>query len=131
MGWLGLKVNHRNRLLIVEDDEDLSAELADAFSSIDRVCIRAKSAEEAIQLISNNDDIFIIILDIVLPRMSGSELAKRLQELRPRMRVLYMSGYTDDAIVHHGVLSAGAAFVQKPFTADALTRKVREILESG
>jgi len=62
--------------------------------------------------------------------MSGSELARRLVDMYPQTRVLYMSGYTDDAIVHHGVLSAGAAFVQKPFTAEALGRKIREILES-
>ena len=60
--------------------------------------------------------------------LSGRELAERLAPLRPSMKVLYMSGYTDDAILQHGVISAGVAFLQKPLTPTSLTRKVREVL---
>ena len=66
-----------------------------------------------------------------MPRMSGRELAQELSKTRPDLKVLYMSGYTDDAIVHHGVLDPGTHFLAKPFTSAALTQKVREVLDDG
>ena len=65
-----------------------------------------------------------------MPQMNGRELAERLKSLRPETKILYMSGYTDAAILHHGILERGEAFLQKPFTPNSLARKVREVLNA-
>ena len=72
----------------------------------------------------------LLLSDVVMPQMSGPELAKNLVMTRPETRVLFMSGYTDDSIVRHGVLATGVAFIQKPLTPALLMRKIREVLDA-
>jgi DNA-binding NarL/FixJ family response regulator len=69
-------------------------------------------------------------VDVVMPGMSGPDLIRRIQPGHPHLRVLYISGYTDEAILRHGIQASGAAFLQKPFLPDVLARKVREVLDA-
>jgi len=91
--------------------------------------LEAASGAEALRHVDNHPDpIHLLITDVVMPGMSGRELARRLGDLRPGIKVLYLSGYTDDALVRHGIES-GEPFLQKPFSRDALAMKVRDVLD--
>jgi CheY-like chemotaxis protein len=92
--------------------------------------LETTDAAQAITLSdAHGDEIHLLLTDVVMPELSGRELAARLHSARPDMRVLFMSGYTDDAIVRHGI-APGVAYLQKPFTPDSLLRKVREVLSN-
>jgi CheY-like chemotaxis protein len=94
--------------------------------------LEAGNAQEALARVhAHEGPIQLLLTDVVMPGASGRELARRLAELRPHARVLYMSGYTDDAIVRHGILERGLNYLQKPFTPAALARRVREVLDAG
>lgn len=93
--------------------------------------LEAHDTEEAIRICRTHPEpIDLLLTDVVMPRMSGPELTEQLRPMRPGMRILYMSGYTDEAVIHHGVLDVNTAFIQKPFTPEALTVKVRETLDT-
>ena len=93
------------------------------------VILVAGSPAEAIRISeSHPGPIQLMVTDAIMPGMNGLELASHLAAQRPEMKVLYVSGYTDDTIVHRGVLEGGLAFLQKPFSPKALTRKVGEVL---
>jgi len=74
--------------------------------------------------------IHLLLTDLIMPKMNGTELKERLIHFRPDTRSLYMSGYTDDSISPHGVLNSETAFIEKPFTPDGLSQKIREVLEA-
>jgi len=93
--------------------------------------LEAATGEEALRLLAQHDaPVHLLLSDVVMPGMSGRQLAEQLVRTRPGINVLYMSGYTSDTIVRHGVLDAQMPFLNKPFTAAALLRKVREVLDS-
>ena len=91
--------------------------------------IDAVDGQHALERCRHGEHVDLVVTDVVMPRMSGRDLVDRLRADRPSLRVLFMSGYTDDAIVQHGVLESGVEFIQKPFAMRALTKKVREILD--
>jgi CheY-like chemotaxis protein len=94
--------------------------------------LEARNGIEALDAAAGHaGHVHLLLTDVVMPYMSGRELVEQLSTVRPDTNVLYMSGYTDDAIVHHGVLDEGVAFLEKPFTPDALARKVRSVLDEG
>jgi PAS domain S-box-containing protein len=91
--------------------------------------LSACGGEEALQIARSNQDIELLLTDVVMPKMSGREVANALKESHPKTRVLYMSGYTDDAIVHHGIADSRIALLHKPFSEKALTQKIRDVLD--
>jgi PAS domain S-box-containing protein len=116
-------------ILIVEDDAALLQVTHRSLQEVGYAILAARSPAEAIHISEiHPGPIHLMVTDVIMPGMSGDRLAIHLSALRPEMKVLYVSGYTDDAIVHHGVLEPGLAFLQKPFSPRTLARKVGEVL---
>ncbi|TFH31702.1 MAG: response regulator [Deltaproteobacteria bacterium] len=117
-------------VLLVEDEETVRDMCSRILGDLGYRVTQARSGAEAVAVAARTADrIDLLLTDIVMPGMSGKELATKLAPHHPEMKVLFMSGYTDDAIVHHGVLDEGVSFIGKPYTPLALARKVREVLD--
>jgi two-component system cell cycle sensor histidine kinase/response regulator CckA len=117
-------------ILLVEDEDQVRAVARGILRSHGYEVIEARHGEEALTLAARyGGTIQLLLSDVVMPQMSGPDLAERITLTRPEIKVLFMSGYTDDSIIHHGVLRADVAFLQKPITPDVLTRKVRAVLD--
>ena len=125
-------VMHGNEtVLLVEDEESVRQLVRETLESRGYKVIEAENGEEALKISTTyTEPIHLLITDVVMPGISGRELAKQLSETHPPTRVLFLSGYTEDAIVHQGGFEPGTAFLQKPFTLQNLSRKVREVLRS-
>jgi PAS domain S-box-containing protein len=118
-------------VLLAEDDDMLRPLSKALLEKLGYTVLDAANGEDALAVArEHRGPIQLLLADVVMPAPSGRQLAQRLAESRPETRVLYVSGYTDDAIVHHGMLEPGLAFLQKPFTPAALARKVRETLDA-
>jgi len=119
-------------ILLVEDESSLRKLVSQLLRTWGYTVLEASHGEEAINMARiHPGPIDLLLTDVVMPAMSGRELAKRLVPLRDGIKILYMSGYTDDTILQHGVLDPGTALLQKPFSQETLSRKVHEALHPG
>jgi two-component system, cell cycle sensor histidine kinase and response regulator CckA len=118
-------------ILLVEDDPQLRQLSSSVLAHCGYKVLVAGGPEEGLTTAeSNHRDIRLLITDVIMPGMNGRQLAEKIQQINPKMRVLYISGYTNNAIAHYGVLDDGLWFLPKPFTLSALVAKVREVLDA-
>jgi two-component system, cell cycle sensor histidine kinase and response regulator CckA len=118
-------------ILVVEDEARVRKLMVDVLTARGYTVIEATRGQEAIRIVKRHKgDIHLALVDVVMPEMSGPDLIREISPRRPHMRVLYISGYLEEAIVHHGIPQSGIAFLQKPFLPDELSGKVREVLDA-
>jgi nitrogen-specific signal transduction histidine kinase len=123
------RVDFRRSILLVEDDDRLRQVVMRGLRDLGFTVLAARDAEEALELAARHEGrIDAIVTDVVLPKMSGGQLAERLHSLRPEARTLFVSGYSDERLAHHGVLEPGCHFLSKPYTVEALARRISELL---
>jgi two-component system cell cycle sensor histidine kinase/response regulator CckA len=118
-------------ILLVEDEDQVRAVASSILKKAGYRVFEASGPEEALAICAEHGaEIRLLLTDVVMPKMSGRQLAERIVSLHGDMKVLFMSGYTDDAILRHGVLDSGVAFLQKPLTPSVLIRRVQEVLDA-
>ena len=119
-------------VLLVEDEEQVRTVAGSILRRAGYTVLQAASPGEAIAIAQRAEvPIDLLVSDVIMPKMNGRQMAERILSAQPSIKVLFMSGYTDDVILHHGVLDGGVAFLQKPLTRESLTRRVRQVLDSS
>lgn len=119
-------------VLLVEDEDMVRKLASELLEENGYIVLEANGGEEAITLgKSHTEPIDLLITDVVMPKFSGKQVAEQLRAIHPETKVLFMSGYTDEAIVHHGIVDSGIAFIQKPFSERALAQKIRDVLDAN
>jgi two-component system cell cycle sensor histidine kinase/response regulator CckA len=117
-------------ILVVEDEAPLRQAICEHLEDRGYVTLQARNGQEALELANHSGQIHLLLTDVIMPGMSGVELVDRLKKMGLEVPALFMSGYTDETIVKHGVLQDGVAFIQKPFALSDLERKLRELLSA-
>jgi len=127
---LGRVAQDIETILLVEDDEVVRKLVSEVLDNEGYRLLEAANGVAALSICAQYEErIHLLLTDVIMPEMSGRALADRLVPQHPEMKVLFMSGYTDDVIADHGVLDTGTAFIQKPFAPDVLAKKVRDVLD--
>jgi two-component system cell cycle sensor histidine kinase/response regulator CckA len=127
---LGLLARGSETVLLAEDEDGVRALISHVLQTCGYTVVEARDGIEAVRIAGqHHGKIDLLLTDVVMPRIGGRQVAERLAELHPEVKVLFLSGYTDDAVVRHGILEAEVAFLQKPFSPASLAAKVREVLD--
>jgi CheY-like chemotaxis protein len=116
-------------VLVAEDDERVRTMVVESLAQIGYTVLAVSDGQGALKLLEDRDDVVLLFTDIVMPGMTGRQLAVEATARRPRLKVLYTTGFTRNAVVHNGVLDPGVMFLQKPFTLESLAAKVREAID--
>ena len=118
-------------ILLVEDELGVRQLVREMLHRLGYQIHEANTGADALRIFAQHQNtIDLLLTDVIMPQMSGRELAERLKALRPLLKVLYISGYTDDMLAHHGVLESNVYLLQKPFAPDELAKKLREVLDA-
>jgi CheY-like chemotaxis protein len=120
----------KETVLLVEDEAAVRTLAETILARLGYNVLAADSGVTAIALWEQNRRVDVLLTDVIMPQMSGGDLAHKLREINPRLKILFMSGYTDDMIASHGVLAGETQLIQKPFSSEALARKLRDVLDA-
>lgn len=124
------KIHGDGTILVVEDDSAVRKLLCRILQSYGYRIIESTTPTESLQIFDRlHSEVDLVITDVVMPEMNGQQLSERLRAIKPEVHVLFVSGYTDDTVVRHGVFKAEKNFIQKPFKRADLAKKIREILD--
>jgi CheY-like chemotaxis protein len=121
-------MGNRETILVVEDDPDVRSYVTEALTTLNYIVREACDAEAALAVLHQSDPVDLLLTDVVMPGMNGRALAEAATRSRGDLKVLYMTGYSRNAIVHQGRLDPGVSLIQKPFSQNALALRVRKVL---
>ncbi|HJX82710.1 MAG TPA: response regulator [Candidatus Angelobacter sp.] len=125
-----LKLRGKETVLVVEDEEPLRCVVTDLLTQFGYHVLSAASGKEALALVQSSKTIDMLVTDVVMPEMTGPELAAKVLQSRPKVKIIFVSGYTDGHLASHGSLTPEAVLVHKPFSIKVLTAKMRELLDA-